>query len=218
MDNRWIDMGGASIEHFGRLGMHWGRHIFGDDPRWGKYGRNKKGKKLSRKQKKLIAQNLEKARKAKEDRKKYEADKEKAVKSGSASDVLKYKGDLTQEQMNSALSRLQWEANISRFSTAEVSKGQQIINNLDKMTTNAEKGIKAYNMVANVMNSVAGTELRTISTDFGTSNRRALAEARKAEAEASKAWSLAKQEQIDTERKAWDLKEDKKGRKKAAKK
>ena len=120
--------------------------------------------------------------------------------------------------MDSALSRLQWEAKISTFSTAEVSKGQQIINNLDKMTTNAEKGIKAYNMVANVMNSVAGTELRTISTDFGTSNRKALAEARKAEAEASKAWSLAKQEQIDTERLEWDLKEDKKGRKKAAKK
>lgn len=218
MDNRWIDMGGASIEHFGRLGMHWGRHIFGDDPRWGKDGRNKKGKKLSRKQKKLRAQNLEKARKAKEDRKKYEADKEKAVKSGSASDVLKYKGDLTQEQMNSALSRLQWEANISRFSTAEVSKGQQIINNLDKMTTNAETGIKAYNMVANVMNGVAGTKLRTISTKFGTSNRKELADARKAEAnarkaeaEASKAWLMAKQKQ-------WDLKEDKKGRKKAAKK
>lgn len=30
----------TELMHYGRLGMKWGQHIFGDDPRWGRSGRN----------------------------------------------------------------------------------------------------------------------------------------------------------------------------------
>lgn len=30
--------------HYGRLGMKWYQHIFGDDPRWGRFGRAKRKK------------------------------------------------------------------------------------------------------------------------------------------------------------------------------
>lgn len=33
----------TTLVHYGRLGMKWYQHIFGDDPRWGRSGRNSKG-------------------------------------------------------------------------------------------------------------------------------------------------------------------------------
>lgn len=38
-----IPIGSSYLKHYGRLGMKWYQHIFGDDPRWGSNGRNSKG-------------------------------------------------------------------------------------------------------------------------------------------------------------------------------
>lgn len=107
----------------------------------------------------------------------YEAAKQKALKSGSAKDVLKFKGDLTQQEMQSAISRIRWEQDMQNLSSKEISQGQakadEIFNKVEKVTKYADTSIKAWNTVANVYNAVNkdGGLLPTISTDITKSNR-----------------------------------------------
>lgn len=107
----------------------------------------------------------------------YEAAKQKALKSGSAKDVLQFKGDLTQQEMQSAISRIRWEQDMQNLSGKEISQGQakadEIFNKVEKATKYADTSIKAWNTVANVYNAVNkdGGLLPTISTDITKSNR-----------------------------------------------
>lgn len=41
-------MTGDELYHYGRTGMKWYQHIFGDDPRWGRNGRNDKARAAKR--------------------------------------------------------------------------------------------------------------------------------------------------------------------------
>lgn len=107
----------------------------------------------------------------------YEAAKQKAIKSGSAKDVLKFKGDLTQQEMQSAISRIRWEQDMQNLSGKEISQGQakadEFFNKVEKATKYADTSIKAWNTVANVYNAVNKDSglLPTISTDITKSNR-----------------------------------------------
>lgn len=112
-----------------------------------------------------------------EDTEAYEAAKQKALKSGSAKDVLKFKGDLTQQEMQSAISRIRWEQDMQNLSGKEISKGQakadELFNKVEKATKYADTSIKAWNTVANVYNAINKDDrlLPTISTDVTKSNR-----------------------------------------------
>ena len=139
-------MENPELKHWGIKGMKWGIRRY----------QNKDGS-LTRAGKKRQAANLEKARQAKSDKKKYEDAKNEAVKRGSASEVLKYKGDLTPAQMKEAKDRLQWENDISGYVTKQAENGNSTIKNIfNKMETGtnyATTAIKAYNTVANVINA-----------------------------------------------------------------
>ena len=59
-------------------------------------------------------------------KKNEEAEKNRVLKEGSASDILKYKGKLTNEQMSEAIRRLELEQRLSDLNkTSDVSKGKQ---------------------------------------------------------------------------------------------
>ena len=139
-------MENPELKHWGVKGMKWGIRRY----------QNKDGS-LTRAGKKRQAANLEKARQAKSDKKKYEDAKNEAVKSGSASEVLKYKGDLTPAQMKEAQDRLKWENDISGYVTKQAENGNSTIKNIfNKMETGtnyATTAIKTYNTVANVINA-----------------------------------------------------------------
>lgn len=109
---------------------------------------------------------LEKARKAKQEKKEFEANKEKVLNSGSATEVLKYRGKLTNQELQNAVTRLNLEQQLSAISAKEVKTGMDkvtsVMNKVEKATTAVEKGIKAYNTVAKVTNSVGKTNLPTI--------------------------------------------------------
>ena len=139
-------MENPELKHWGVKDMKWGIRRY----------QNKDGS-LTRAGKKRRAANLEKARQAKSDKKKYEDAKNEAVKSGSASEVLKYKGDLTPAQMKEAQDRLKWENDISGYVTKQAENGNSTIKNIfNKMETGtnyATTAIKTYNTVANVINA-----------------------------------------------------------------
>ena len=112
-----------------------------------------------------------------EDPEAYETAKQKALKSGSAKDVLKFKGDLTQQEMQSAISRIRWEQDMANLSAKETASGKtkadEFFDKVKKGTEYADTGIKAYNTMANVYNAFneEGNLLPKISTNITNDNR-----------------------------------------------
>lgn len=161
------------LYHYGRKGMKWYQKIF-----------TKQGAAVRKKER--AAKEAEAKKRSKEE---YEADKAKAVKSGSAKDILKFKGDLTPEQMSYALNRIRWEQDMGKISDSEISAGQKKANKffggLDNVTEKTVSALKAYNTFANIYNAFTGTDkkqLPTIRTDNTKDNR----EERKKEEKSSK--------------------------------
>lgn len=175
---------GGELYHHGILGQKWGDrngppYPLGSGDHSAKekkagWRQSLSGKIADRKRKKRQAAALEKARAAKvqnAERKKEEADreakKEKALNSGSASDVMKFQGDLTNEQLQRALNRLNLEGQLSKLSQKDVKtvtdKVDSIITKLDKATKWTQTGINAYNTAAKIINAFSdGDELPTI--------------------------------------------------------
>lgn len=107
----------------------------------------------------------------------YETRKQQALKSGSAKDVLEFKNDLTQKEMQDALSRVRWEQDMKAISDKEMAKGksatEKAFDTIGKATDYAITATKAYNTLANIYNAFNGGAelLPTISTNNTIDNR-----------------------------------------------
>lgn len=159
------------IYHHGTKGQRWGNRLYQNkDGSLTPLGRIRYAK-----QQKTRRKNLEKARlaksakakaeadkkKAEEDEKtakeKFEAAKKKAIESGSASDVIKFKGKLTTSEMQTALNRINLEKQLSDLSAKErksaVDKIAKVMDKVGTIRNATEKGIDAYNTAAKIFNS-----------------------------------------------------------------
>lgn len=170
-----------SLTHHGILGMKWGRRRY----------QNKDGSLTAAGKKRYGDDNddPEEAKKA------YEEGKQRAIRSGSATEVLKYKGDLTRQEMDSVIARLNWEQSMKSISDKELAVGkstsEKFFERMGKATDYAQTTAKAYNMVANVLNAFGGANGKTlpkIELDIKSGNkdlRKKEAAARKKEEEAA---------------------------------
>ena len=133
------------LSHHGILGMKWGiRRFQNRDGSLTDEGKRHRGvldkadaprhsASKARKQAKERARNLEKARAARVAKAEYERGKEEALKRGSATDIAKYKGDLTTQQMNDAINRLNAEARLAELVAKEqpkVKTGKDHVNDI----------------------------------------------------------------------------------------
>ena len=176
------------IYHHGTKGQKWGSRLYQNkDGSLTPLGRIRYAK-----QQKVRRKNLEKARLAKSAKAKEEADKKKAeendeitkeqfealkkkaVESGSAGDVMKFKGKLTIPELQAAKNRLDLERQLTDLSSKEKKSAvDRIAKAMDKVGTlriATEKGIDAYNTFSKIYNSLAkGKKLPKI-TDKDTKN------------------------------------------------
>ena len=97
----------------------------------------------------------------------YEAAKEKALKSGSATEIMKFKGDLTNQQLNEARNRLDMERQLAEISEAEKHAGRRKVDkffkDLDTVNSYTKTTLTTYNNAATIANTFGGTDLPTIN-------------------------------------------------------
>jgi hypothetical protein len=135
------------LTHSGILGMKWGirryqnpdgslteegRQHYGVGPAREKEGlvssiKRKSAEKKTAKQRKaaLDKARAAKAAKAKQEKlaKEYEENKQKVLKSGKASEVAKYKGQMSNQELSEALNRIRWEKELDKMSSSEIESG-----------------------------------------------------------------------------------------------
>lgn len=167
------------LYHHGIKGMRWGiRRYQNPDGSLTKAGQRR----------------AEKEAKKKEE---HEQKKQAAVKTGSASEVLKYKNELTKQEMDAAMNRIRWEQEMSRASKQEVSKGKQKVDKFfagvkdskekaDTIIDATNTLFKAYNTFANLWNVLPANrdgsmdfQLPRIDTRITTGNRNELRQIKK---------------------------------------
>lgn len=159
------------LAHHGILGMKWGlRRYQNKDGSLTPAGKNRyagpsnprhkpsNAKKLAKQR----AANLEKARKARAAKKAFEEGKKNALDRGNATELLKYKGHLTNQEMQAALNRLDNERRLSELSAKEVASGKKsfdkIMKKIDSARDAGEKMKNAWNFIADVHNSFADAD------------------------------------------------------------
>lgn len=170
-----------SLQHWGIKGMKWGIRRF----------QNKDGS-LTPAGKKRREQEAD----PEEAKRQREEAKQKAIKSGTATEVMKFRGELDSRELQTALDRLDKEKRVRDLSAEEIknhkTKADKFFEKVDKGVKYAEIGAKAWNTIANVRNAFfsSGVSWPKIEVDVLKGNkavRKAEKKAQKEEVDKAKA-------------------------------
>lgn len=152
------------LAHHGILGQRWGIRRFqrkdGSLTSAGKNRYNEGARHTPSNARKMAAdraRNLEKARKAKLAKAEFEKNRQNALKTGSAKEVLKYKNFSTQKELQDALNRIDLERRLNEAAAKEVPQGKKLIDKVidtaDTWRARGEKVKTIWNFIASVHNS-----------------------------------------------------------------
>ena len=122
-----------------------------------------KEKSEAKKKKKKQQAALEKARKARAEKakqekiaKEYEENRQKILKSGKASEVARYKGQMTNQELRDALNRINWEKELDSYTAAETKshfdKIDAVMEKVGKVKNWANMAMDTYDTLATFHN------------------------------------------------------------------
>jgi len=167
------------LAHHGILGQKWGRKNgppYPLEPKDHSASEKKAGwttslkeKHAEKKRKKQQTAALEKARAARAEKakqaqleKEYEEKKQQVLRSGKASEILKYKGQMTNQEMNDAINRIGYEERLYGLAAKEEKTTWEKIDNamkkVEDITNWADKAYRGYETIEKIMKKVNGTE------------------------------------------------------------
>ena len=152
-------MTATEFYHYG-MPKRSGRYPYGSGERPFQSSGGKVGFFQKRKIQKQEKDKLEKARAAARREKEVErllANKEKVIREGSASELMKYKGLLSNNELRKATDRLQLENTLKSYAeketTSNIDKMDRLMNNVQKGTKWIGIGTDAYNAIASIYNA-----------------------------------------------------------------
>lgn len=97
---------------------------------------------------------LKEEREAEIQKQRHDANKETVLRYGKPSDVLKYKGELSNQELQSVMNRIRWETELSKMAASETKSGWDKMNSAMKKVKDvsdwAETGYKAYQNVSKI--------------------------------------------------------------------
>lgn len=121
------------------------------------YIQSRREKKNQAKMKKLEAEDQKRKLEAAREKARLDADKERVLRKGTASELMKYQGRLTNQELQSAYTRLNLEAQIKSLSEREtrttMDKIDRIMKNVKVGTEWAKIGTETYNTIASIYNA-----------------------------------------------------------------
>lgn len=95
----------------------------------------------------------------------YESQKQEALKKGKASEILKYKGDLTNQQMQDAVNRIRLETQLAEYSSKETAstwnKIDKTMNKVNTINNWANIGLNAINTSEKLYQKLFAEEQKT---------------------------------------------------------
>lgn len=170
------DFSTGYLAHHGILGQKWGHQNGPPYPLDAKdhsssekkagWMKSLKAKSEAKKRKKKQLAALEKARTARAEaakqkrlKEEYEAKKQEVLRSGKASEVMKYKGQMTNSELQTVLDRIDKEKKLSALAARETKNGMEKIDSimgvLKKTTDWIDTGKNLYNALADIHNTLA---------------------------------------------------------------
>lgn len=121
------------------------------------YIKARRAKKAEEQQKKRQAEESRRRSELERQREEHAANREKVIRGGSASEVMKYQGELSNNELESILKRLDYEKQLKDLSQEEK---QSYINRMNKLTSTikagtdlSKAGVGVYNLVAGIYNA-----------------------------------------------------------------
>lgn len=111
----------------------------------------------TRRAKKIEEQRQKKRLEDEQKKRQHDADKERVLREGSATEVMKYQGELTNQELQNAFTRLNLEAQLRGLSQKEIKSAMDKVDNVMKTiktgTEWAKIGTETYNTFAAIYNA-----------------------------------------------------------------
>lgn len=121
------------------------------------YIKTRKAKKAEEQRQKQRNEELRKRLEDEQRKRQHDADKERVLREGSATEVMKYQGELTNQELQNAFTRLNLEAQLRGLSQKEMKSAMNKVDNIMKTiktgTEWAKIGTDTYNTFVGIYNA-----------------------------------------------------------------